>query len=73
MRTQEPKEKICHFCLNGINEVDYKDLKVLQKFLSPYMKIMSRDRTGTCAKHQRKLTKAIKRARYLSLIPFSVK
>lgn len=73
MNTQDQKEKICHFCLNGIKEIDYKDLKMLQKFLSPYMKIVPRDRTGTCAKHQRKLTKAIKRARYLSLIPFSIK
>lgn len=64
------KPRVCHFCVNGLNEVDYKDTRILQKFLSGYVKILSRRRTGTCLKHQRKLALAIKRARVMALIPF---
>lgn len=64
------KPKACYFCLNGLNEVDYKDTRVLQKFLSGYAKILPRRRTGTCMKHQRKLAMAVKRARIMALIPF---
>lgn len=64
------KPRVCYFCVNGVNEVDYKDTRVLQKFLSGYMKILPRRRTGTCIKHQRKLALAIKRARLMALIPF---
>lgn len=65
-----PKPKVCYFCVNGLNEIDYKDMRILQKFLSSYMKILPRRRTGTCMKHQRKLAAAIKRARIMALIPF---
>jgi len=61
----------CFFCKFGTNP-SYKDITNLEKFLSPRKKIASRDRTRVCAKHQRKLTKEIKYARYLALIPYVV-
>jgi len=67
------KPRVCYFCVNGLNEVDYKDTRILQKFLSGYGKILPRRRTGTCMKHQRKLALAIKRSRFMALIPFVAK
>jgi len=64
------KEKKCHFCVNNINEIDYKDADVLRRFINSYMKILPRKRTGTCSWHQRKLATAIKRARIMALLPF---
>jgi len=61
----------CFFCQAG-KEPDYKDTPSLQKFLSPRARIMSRTKTGICAKHQRRLTESVKRARHLSLLPFVV-
>ncbi|MFA5107550.1 MAG: 30S ribosomal protein S18 [Patescibacteria group bacterium] len=63
------KEKTCHFCAHGYSEIDYKDVQTLQRFISSYAKILPRKRTGTCAKHQRKLATAVKRARQVSLLP----
>ncbi|MFN3301811.1 MAG: 30S ribosomal protein S18 [Patescibacteria group bacterium] len=64
-------QKQCYFCIKHIDEIDYKDVETLQRFISPYTgKILPRKRRGTCAKHQRKLTKAIKRARIMGLLPF---
>lgn len=68
--TTPPKVRECYFCINGLNEIDYKDTRILQKFLSGYAKILPRRRTGSCLKHQRKLALAIKRARFMALIPF---
>lgn len=62
--------KTCYFCAQNIEEIDYKDTELLKKFLSPYVKIQPRTKTGTCAHHQRDLTRAIKRARHLALLPF---
>lgn len=59
----------CFFCQHKI-EPSFKDIDNLSKFLSPRKKILGRDKTGVCAKHQRKLTKEIKHARYLSLLPY---
>lgn len=67
------QQKACYFCLNGLKEVDYKDTKVLQRFTSSYAKILPRKKTGMCAKHQRKLAQAIKRARIMALIPFTTR
>ncbi len=64
------KEKKCHFCVNNINEIDYKDAETLRRFINSYMKILPRKRTGTCSWHQRKLATAIKRARVMVLLPF---
>jgi len=65
------KKKECHFCVSGIREVDYKDINTLRRFISPsYAKIIRRRRSGLCAKHQRKLATAVKRARIMALMPF---
>lgn len=68
-----PKNKSCYFCTNGIKEIDYKDISTLQRFTSSYFKIVPRRRSGTCLKHQRKLSQAIKRARFMALIPYTQK
>lgn len=63
-------KKVCRFCVDNIDEVDYKDVKVLQKYINSYGKIDARKRSGLCAKHQRKLSIAIKRSRMMALLPF---
>ncbi len=62
--------KVCHFCNNNIKQIDYKDIEQLRKFLDAHAKIIANRHSGVCAKHQRKLTEAVKRARFLALIPF---
>jgi len=63
----------CYFCQRNIKEIDFKKIELLEKFLSGLGKIKSRKKTGVCASHQRKLAKAIKRARYLDLLPYTIK
>lgn len=70
--TQAPKIRVCYFCINGLNDIDYKDTRILQKFLSSHGKLLPRRRTGTCLKHQRKFAMAVKRARFMALVPFMV-
>ncbi len=65
------KKKICKFCENRRDQIDYKDYKVLRRFITEQGKIIPSRITGTCAKHQRELTRAIKRARNIALIPYS--
>lgn len=60
----------CYFCKNNINEIDYKDIELLKNYISSFKKILPRKYTKLCAKHQRKIAKAIKRARIMGLIPF---
>jgi len=64
------KKKICRFCEEKVLFIDYKDEKRLQRFTTEQGKIIPRRTSGTCAKHQRQLVKAIKRARHLALIPY---
>lgn len=64
------RKKVCFFTANHIDYIDYKDVELLKKFISERGKILPRRVTGTCAKHQRKLTIAIKRARIMGLLPF---
>lgn len=64
------KKRICRFCENGDVWIDYKDEKTLSRFISESGKIIPRRVSGTCAHHQRMLTRAIKRARIMALIPF---
>jgi small subunit ribosomal protein S18 len=64
-----PVEANCLFCEEK-KDVDYKDVEVLKKFLNDRGRIVSRSRSGVCAKHQRRLAKALKRARFLALLPF---
>jgi len=61
----------CRFCRAGVKYIDYKDVEVLQKLLTNRGKIYSRKRSGNCASCQRKVKKAIKRARYMALLPFT--
>jgi len=63
--------KMCAFCLEKTKYIDYKDVATLRRFLTERGKIKSRRKTGTCARHQRPLAIAIKRARHLALLPFT--
>ena len=65
------RRKVCIFCVDKIGAIDYKDVAKLRRFISERGKILPRRVTGTCARHQRDLTVAIKRARHLALLPFS--
>ena len=65
-----PKRKVCSFCSDKIDNIDYKDAVKLRAFISERGKIDPRRKTGTCAKHQRALAVALKRARHLALIPY---
>lgn len=66
-----PKRRVCFFCTGKIAEIDYKNVAVLGNYVSDRGKIEPRRRTGTCARHQRALAVAIKRARHLALLPFA--
>ncbi|HSR29911.1 MAG TPA: 30S ribosomal protein S18 [Anaerolineae bacterium] len=66
-----PRRKVCAFCLEKSKAIDYKDIATLRRFLTERGKIKSRRKTGTCAKHQRRLAIAAKRARHLALLPFT--
>jgi len=65
------RKKVCAFCLEKDKAIDYKDVSTLRRFVTDRGKIRSRRKTGTCAKHQRRLAVAIKRARHLALLPFT--
>jgi small subunit ribosomal protein S18 len=65
------RKKVCHFCADRIEVIDYKDVARLRKFVSERAKILPRRATGTCAAHQRELTTAIKRARQVAIMPYS--
>jgi len=62
--------KQCYYCVNNKLPIDYKDVNTLRRFVSSYMKIAPRRRSGLCAKHQREVAQAIKRARQASLMPY---
>ena len=65
-----PRRKICSFCKDKVKTIDYKDSVKLRHYISDRGKIEPRRRSGTCAKHQRLLAMAVKRARYLALLPY---
>ena len=64
------RKKVCSFCVDRIENIDYKDVPRLRKYVSERSKIIPRRVTGTCAYHQRALTGAIKRARHVALMPY---
>ncbi|WP_040196150.1 30S ribosomal protein S18 [Candidatus Soleaferrea massiliensis] len=64
------RKKVCAFCVDKVEEINYKDVPKLRRYLSERAKIVPRRVTGTCARHQRQLTVAIKRARHLALLPY---
>lgn len=65
------RRKVCSFCVDRVEAIDYKDVARLRKYVSERGKIFSRRATGTCARHQRALTTAIKRARHIALLPYT--
>ena len=70
-KRRKRRPKVCHFCVDKINHVDYKEIEKLKKYITERGKIVPRRVTGTCAKHQRQITRAIKRARIIALLPFT--
>ncbi len=69
-RARRPKKKVCLFCVDKVDSIDYKDTAKLRRYVSERGKIVPRRISGNCAKHQRQLTTAIKRARIIALLPF---
>ena len=67
-RRQMGRRKVCQFCVDHVEHIDYKDVAKIRRYIAENGKIISRRQTGTCAKHQREITTAIKRARYMGLI-----
>ncbi len=66
-----PKRKVCPFCVDKSRRIDYKEVEMLRRFISDRGRMEPRHRTGVCAKHQRLLSTALKRARYLALLPYT--
>lgn len=64
------RKKVCSFCVDKVYDIDYKDVPRLRRYISERAKIVPRRVTGTCARHQRQLTLAIKRARHVAFLPF---
>ena len=69
-RPNRKRKKVCQFCAEKIDHIDYKDTAKLRRYISERGKILPRRTTGTCAMHQRQLTVAIKRARQIALLPY---
>ncbi|WP_416199006.1 MAG: 30S ribosomal protein S18 [Sporanaerobacter sp.] len=65
------RKRVCSFCADKAEDIDYKDINKLKKYITERGKILPRRITGNCAKHQRQLTRAIKRARQIALLPYS--
>lgn len=65
------RTKVCNFCVEKVSRIDYKNYDMLRRYLTERAKIRPRRQTGTCARHQRALARAIKRARHLALLPFT--
>ncbi len=70
MRGKKPRRKVCAFCADKVESINYKDISKLRRFLSERGKIVPRRVTGACARHQRQVTLAIKRARHIALLPY---
>ena len=69
-RPGKKRKKVCNFCVEKSESIDFKDVAKLRKYVSERSKILPRRITGTCAKHQREITLAIKRARHIALLPY---
>lgn len=70
-RGRRPRRKVCSFCVDKVEEIDYKDVAKLRRYITERGKILPRRISGNCAKHQRQMTTAIKRARNVALLPFT--
>ncbi len=71
MKKRMRKKKVCQFCTEKMDNIDYKDINRLSRYISDRGKILPKRITGTCATHQRALTKAIKQARVVALLPYT--
>jgi small subunit ribosomal protein S18 len=71
-RGRRPRRKVCHFCANKIEDIDYKDVPTLRKYTSERGKILPRRISGTCARHQRMVMNSVKRARFIALLPYTI-
>lgn len=71
MRARRAKKKVCAFCADKAEAIDYKDVNKLRKYVTERGKLLPRRISGCCAKHQRELTSSVKRARNIALLPFS--
>ena len=69
-RGRRPRRKVCQFCVDKVEHIDYKEIARLRRYINERGKILPRRTTGTCAAHQRQLTIAIKRARQIALLPY---
>jgi len=69
-RGRRPRKKVCAFCVEKVTDIDYKEVARLRKYITERGKILPRRISGNCAKHQRQLTVAIKRARNIALLPY---
>ena len=70
-RGRKARKKVCGFCVDKVENIDYKDIARLRRYMSERGKILPRRVTGTCARNKRELTVAIKRARHLALLPYT--
>ncbi len=70
-RSRRPRKKVCSFCVDKVDHIDYKDAGKLRRFITERGKILPRRISGNCAKHQRQVMLAIKRARNIALLPFT--
>ncbi|HAF32181.1 MAG: 30S ribosomal protein S18 [Anaerovibrio sp.] len=70
-RSRRPRKKVCSFCVDKVEVIDYKDVAKLRRYITERGKILPRRISGNCAKHQRQVTVAIKRARNIALLPFT--
>lgn len=71
-RGRRPKKRVCSFCVDKVETVDYKDANKLKRFITERGKILPRRISGNCARHQRQVTTSIKRARIVALLPFTL-
>ena len=69
---RKAKKRVCAFCVDGITEIDYKDVARLRRYITERGKILPRRITGNCARHQRLVTQAVKKARVMALMPFTI-
>lgn len=70
-KMRKPKKRVCNFCIDKVQHIDYKDVNKIRRFITERGKIIPRRISGNCAKHQRQLTVAIKRARNIAFLPFT--
>jgi len=70
-RGRRPRKKVCNFCKDKVTSIDYKDANALGRYVTERGKILPKRVTGTCAKHQRMVAKAVKRARSVALLPYT--